>query len=189
MTITYETGSGLYVNLTNRCTNNCDFCVRTTEDGYYGDLWLDREPTADDLSKYTEVVFCGYGEPTMRLDVLLAAAKHIKEISDLPTRINTNGLANLYFGRDVTPELEGLIDVVSISLCAASAEEYDSICHSRFGLAAYDGLIEFARLASRYVSKVKMTVVDTTIPPEDIEKCREIARSAGAELRVREFIG
>lgn len=198
MTITYTFENTLYINLTNRCTNNCDFCVRTTEDGYYGDLWLEREPTvaeicADidkrDLESYDELVFCGYGEPTMRLDDLLEVAAYIRSKSPIRIRVNTNGLANMYFKRDVTPKFSGLIDTLSISLCAANAEHYNSICHSCFGIAAYDGMLDFTKKATAYVEKVVFTVVDTTLPPEDIEKCRDIAASVGAVLRVREFIG
>ena len=128
MTITYEVGSGLYVNSTNRCSNACEFCVRATVESYYGDLWLDCEPTVEemcdsifsrDLTKYTELVFCGYGEPTERIDDILAVASRVKERTDLSIRINTNGHANLIYGEDVTPRLEGLIDVLSISLNSA----------------------------------------------------------------------
>lgn len=195
--ILYEVGSGLYVNLTNRCTNNCEFCVRVQKDGYYGDLWLKNEPTLDDiinelagfdLAKYTELVFCGYGEPTIRLDVLLDFAKHVKSISDITVRINTNGHANLIHGYDVTPKFEGLIDEVSISLNTADARSYQNLCHCEFGENAFGALIEFASLAKRYVKKVLLSVVRTTIPDEDIEKCQKIANDAGVVLKVREFI-
>lgn len=198
MTITYETGSGLYVNTTNRCTNNCDFCVRSTEDGYYGDLWLDHEPSVEeiiadikkrDLSKYTEVVFCGYGEPTMRLDDILEVARYIKENTKLPVRLNTNGLANLYFEEDITPKLEGCIDVISISLNTANSDSYVKICHPVFGDKAYEGLLDFAAKATKYVPEVVLSVVEKTISDEDIEICRKLADFVGAKLRVREFIG
>lgn len=198
MTITYEVGSGLYVNTTNRCSNACEFCVRATVESYYGDLWLRREPTVDeicesilsrDLSKYTEIVFCGYGEPTQRIDDILAVASRVKAVCDLPIRINTNGQGSMIAGYDITPKLAGLIDVVSISLNTADAKSYQAICHSRFGEAAYKGLLDFAKAAKQYVPKVMLSVVDTTIPPEEIEKCREIAAECGVTLRVREFIG
>ena len=198
MTITYEVGNGLYVNTTNRCSNACEFCVRSTVESYYGDLWLKSEPTVDmicesifarDLSKYTELVFCGYGEPTQRIDDVLEVARRVKERYNLPIRINTNGQVSMIAGYDITPKLEGLIDVISISLNTADAKSYQKICHSRFGEAAYEGLLEFARLAARYVPKVVLSVVDTTIPPEDIERCREIAKECGVSFRLREFIG
>ena len=197
MTITYEVGSGLYVNTTNRCSNACEFCVRSTVESYYGDLWLRREPTVDeicesifarDLTKYIELVFCGYGEPTERIDDILEVARRVKERSDLPIRINTTGQGSMIAGYDITPKMAGLIDVLSISLNTADAASYQKICHSRFGEAAYQGLLDFAKVATRYVPKVVLSVVDTTIPPEEIERCREIAAECGVSLRVREFI-
>ena len=197
MTITYEVGSGLYVNSTNRCSNACVFCVRSTVESFYGDLWLKREPTVDeicesifarDLSKYTELVFCGYGEPTYRIDDILEVARRVKAVCDLPIRINTNGQGSMIAGYDITPKLAGLIDVVSISLNNADAKSYQAICRSRFGEAAYQGLLDFAKAAKQYVPKVVLSVVDTTIPPEEIEECRKIAEDCGVTLRVREFI-
>jgi TatD family-associated radical SAM protein len=204
--ITYETGDGLYVNLTNRCSNSCDFCVRTKRDRgeklshgdlLYGDLWLRREPTLDevnsdlarrDLTKYSELVFCGYGEPTERLDVLLAAAAEVKRRSAIPIRVNTNGHASLIAGHDVAPLFKDRVDVVSISLNTARASDYVRICHPVYGEAAFSGLIDFARRVKAYVPKVVMTVVRTTIPDSDLELCRQIANGAGAELRIREML-
>lgn len=197
MTVTYEVGDGLYVNLTNRCTNACEFCVRSVADGTYGELWLDREPTKEeilesilsrDLTKYSEIVFCGYGEPTVRFEELLWVCGEVRKVSDIKTRINTNGQTNLIYGRDVTPMLEGKIDVVSVSLNASNAKEYDAVCHSDFGEAAFDALLDFAVKAKRYVSEVMLSVVRGSIPDEDIEKCQAIADSLGVTLKVREYI-
>lgn len=200
MTITYEYHNSLYVNITNRCSNACSFCVRTKHDNVNGkdDLWLDREPTVEeiktdfmkrDLSKYDQVVFCGYGEPTERFDDLIEVAKWLKTVDkDLPIRINTNGQANMICGRDVTKEMAGVVDVVSISLNAPTAGKYQEICKSRYGEDAFSGLQEFASLAKNYVDRVIFTVVDKTMPDEDIEKCRDIAKSCGVEFRVREYI-
>lgn len=198
MTVCYTVNKGLYINLTNRCSNSCDFCIRQNGDGVYGSdsLWLPREPSADeviaeigkyDLSRFDELVFCGYGEPTERADVLAEVAKAVKQMRDIPVRINTNGQGNLINGRDITPDFEGVVDVVSVSLNCANAEDYVKVCHPRYGDAAYGALIEFARLSAKHVKSVILSVVDTTIPPEDIEKCREIAESVGAVLRVRAF--
>ena len=198
MTICYPVNKGLYINLTNRCSNACEFCIRQNGDGVYGSdsLWLDREPTVSevidsikgyDLSQFDELVFCGYGEPTERAEVLVEVAKAVKAMRDIPIRINTNGHGNLINGRDITPELIGVIDVVSVSLNCACAEDYVRICHPRFGNSAFSGLIDFAALCVGKVPKVVLSVVDTTIPNSDIEKCREIAQSIGAELRVRPF--
>lgn len=198
MTVCYAVKNGLYINLTNRCSNSCTFCLRQKGDGVYGSdsLWLEREPTADEvvevvsrcnLSRFEELVFCGYGEPTERVDTLLEVAAAVKRLRDIPVRINTNGQGNLINGRDVTPEFEGLVDVVSVSLNCASAEEYERVCRPRFGRAAYDAVLEFARLCVKHVKRTVLSVVDTTIPPEDIEKCRALAAGMGAEFRLRPF--
>ena len=36
MTITYEVGNSLYLIITKRCSNRCDFCIRQNGDGAYG---------------------------------------------------------------------------------------------------------------------------------------------------------
>lgn len=200
MTITYELGNSLYVNVTNRCSNACTFCVRQKHDGVNGKdtLWLDREPTIEeikadfetrDLGKYDGVVFCGYGEPMMRTDAVLEVAKWLKEKdSDIKIRINTNGQANLINKRDITPELRGIVDTVSISLNADNAKKYQELCVSDFGEEAYEGLLEFAALAKRYVPEVVLSVVDTTMSSDEIEKCRKLAEEYGVSFRVRAFI-
>lgn len=197
MTVTYEVGSGLYVNVTNRCTNACEFCVRTVADGTYGELWLDTEPEKEqildsilsrDLTKYTELVFCGYGEPTLRLDDILFVSEQVKKVSDIPIRINTNGHANLIYGCDVTPRLQGKIDCVSVSLNTASSADYVKVCHPDFGERAFDGLIDFAEKAKKYVPRVMFSIVKGSIPDEDISKCKKISESVGVPLKIREYI-
>ena len=200
MTITYEYQDALYVNLTNRCSNACTFCVRNEHDDVNGkdNLWLEREPTLEeikadfnrrDLTKYRSVVFCGYGEPTMRFHDMIAIARWLKEQQpELPIRLNTNGHANLICQRDVTPELKGCIDCVSISLNAENPEKYQELCLSEFGAErSFFGLLEFAKLAKEYVPEVVMTVVDV-MPQEEIEHCRKIAEDCGVKFRVRTFI-
>ena len=200
MTITYEYFKSLYVNLTNRCSNKCTFCVRNNHDNVNGEdnLWLDREPTIEeikedflkrDLSKYDSVVFCGYGEPTIRFDEMCEIARWLKEIApNLPIRLNTNGQANLIHNRDVTPQMKDLFDCVSISLNANNAEKYQKLCISDFGgEAAFEGLQEFACLAKKYVPNVVFSVVDI-MPKDEIEDCRKIAEKCGVEFRVRSFI-
>ena len=198
MTICYVLENSLYINLTNQCTNACTFCVRDKDCGI-GDvnLWLETEPTVQEMiedvdrfcpDNYKEVVFCGYGEPTMRLPELLTVAKHIKEHYHVPIRINTNGQANLMYPSDpVPPKLGGLIDAVSISLNAKNKEEYQALCQSIFGEESFDALIQFAKECTKYVPDVVMSVVDV-LPPEDIEACRKIAEDAGVRLRVRALI-
>ena len=147
MTITYELGNSLYVNITNRCSNACTFCVRLEHDGVNGkdSLWLDREPTIDEikadfetrnLENYNAVVFCGYGEPMERADVVIEIAKWLKaKMPELPIRINTNGQANLIYNRDITPELCGIIDCISISLNAENAQKYHDMAKQELAIA------------------------------------------------------
>ena len=197
MTVTYEVGSGLYVNVTNRCTNACEFCVRAVADGTYGELWLDSEPTKEqiledilsrDLKLYTEIVFCGYGEPTIRLFDILWIAKELKAVTNLPIRINTNGHANLIYGCDVTAEFEGKIDSVSVSLNTASAEEYVKVCHPEFGEGAFWGLIDFAKKVKPYVKNVAFSVVRDSVSDQTIEDCKRLADDAQIPLKIREYI-
>ena len=204
MTITYEYEGALYVNLTNKCNCNCEFCLRHgkaqgsiyTEDS----LWLEREPTREealgsflsrDIPSYREIVFCGYGEPTYRLNDLLWLVDELKTLYGEklpPVRINTNGHANLINGRDVCPDLKGRIDTLSISLNSDNAKDYDALCHPVQGEAAYQAMLDFADEAKHYVPHVVMTIVDKDKTPEEIEHCKQIAADLGVKLRIRSFI-
>ncbi|SCM81200.1 Radical SAM, TatD-associated, bacteria (fragment) [uncultured Sporomusa sp.] len=144
MTITYEWGDSLYINITNRCTNNCTFCVRNNQEGISRgmNLWLEREPTvsevladiqARDIYKYREFVFCGYGEPMLRTYDIIEICRYLKSAYNMPIRINTNGHANLICGQDVTSQLAGLVDAVSISMNAKNSKEYQELCQSDYG--------------------------------------------------------
>ena len=199
MTITYPVKNGIYVNMTNKCPCNCTFCIRHNGPGAYGSdsLWLEREPSVDevceslkqwDLDKKDEIVFCGYGEPTERLEDLLLVAAWIKENYSIPVRINTNGLSDLINGRDTAPELKGLIDAVSISLNANEPEAYLKITQSKFGIGSWQAMIDFARNCTAYVPKVTMTVVDQVTTPEEQEEAKRICENIGARLRVRPLI-
>lgn len=198
MTITYEGRNSLYINMTNRCPCACTFCLRHNKDHVFkaNSLWLDREPTvkevcdsldAWELSKYDAVVFCGYGEPTMRLDDLLKVAAYIKSKSNIPLRINTNGLADLIAGEKVAHKLEGLIDTVSVSLNATNKEDYFKLVRPKFGIDSYDAMLSFTKECTKYVPNVIMTVVDEVTSKEEQEKCRKICESIGAKLRVRPY--
>ena len=198
MTITYPVNKGLYINMTNRCPCSCTFCLRHNADGIYGSdsLWLDREPTVRevcdsvdtwDLSQFSEVVFCGYGEPTERLEDLLLVAKHIKAKGSIPIRINTNGLADLIWEKQTAPSLKGLIDTVSISLNTPSKEDYLKVVRPKFGAQSYDAMLRFAKDCTAYVPNVVMTVVDVVTSKEEQEQCRKICENIGARLRVRPF--
>lgn len=199
MNIVYEVHDGLYVNLTNRCSCRCTFCLRDEADGAHGSgcLWLEHEPTADevlqamealDMTQYSEVVFCGYGEPTEAFDVLKDVARGVKGRWGLPVRINTNGQGSLINGRDITPELEGLVDSLSVSLNTPDAEEYLALTRSQFGADAYPAMLEFAQAARAYVPSVTMTTVGTTITPEQEEQCRALCESLGVSYRIRPFV-
>ena len=192
----YELDGNLYINLTNRCSNDCRFCVRAVNPNYYGnDLWLSKEPTAEEViaslpdKNYNEVVFCGFGEPTEAWGTLTRVARYVKETFGLPTRVNTNGLGSLICGRDIAPEFEGIIDTVSISLNAPDAKTYQEIVRSSFGEKSFDAVIDFAREVKRYVPNVIMTTVETTISHEDEEKCRAICEKLGVRYRIRAWAG
>lgn len=199
MTITYQVRNGIYVNMTNRCPCACTFCLRANGDGVYGSdsLWLEREPSVEeicssldawDLEKYDEVVFCGYGEPTERLDDLLKVAEYLKNKDfQVKTRINTNGLADLIWNGSVAHRLEGLIDSVSVSLNTDDPQEYLEVVRPKFGEGSYEAMKKFTADCARYVPEVVMTVVDQVTTPQQQENCREICRELGAVLRVRPF--
>ena len=198
MTITYPVNKGLYINMTNRCPCNCTFCLRHNAEGVYGSdsLWLDREPTVQevcdsvdtwDLPQFDEVVFCGYGEPTERLEDLLLVAKYIKAKGDIKIRINTNGLADLIWQKQTAPSLKGLIDTVSISLNTPNQEDYLKVVRPKFGSGSYDAMLRFAKDCTAYVPNVVMTVVDVVTSKEEQEQCRKICENIGARLRVRPF--
>ena len=199
-TITYEYGDNLYVNPTNRCNFNCEFCLRHNNSGgsiYTHNLWLKREPTKEeilesiesrDLSKYRQLVFVGFGEPRYRLDDICWVIDLMKApATKIYTRMDTNGTGSLIHGRDIAPDFEGRFDMVSISLNTDTAEKYDALCHP-IHAGAYEEMKRFAKEVQKYVPTVMMTVVDT-IPKEEIEACRRICEEeVGAIYRVREYI-
>lgn len=198
-TVLYECKSGLYANLTNRCPCKCSFCIREKDSGAYGSpsLWLEREPGIDDvlsriraadLSKYGEFVFCGYGEPTERLDLLLETASLVRSLrADLPIRLNTNGLSDLINGRKTAPLFSGLVDVFSISLNSATKEGYMRLCNPVFGTVAYGSILAFAEEVSK-IGKVVLTAVKTDdLKTEEEKSMREIASRLNARFRLRDL--
>lgn len=199
MTITYIHGDNLYVNTTNRCNFACTFCLRHNgNDGsiYTDNLWLDREPTkeeiladiqARDLTQFKQLVFCGFGEPSYRIedigwviDQMKAQGLHIF------TRMDTNGTGCQIHGRDICQEFEDRFDMVSISLNAETAEKYDAIVCSDFEN-SFHAMLAFTQEIQLFVPNVLMTVVDV-IGAEAIENCRALCADLGAEFRVREYI-
>lgn len=198
MTISYEVGDNLYLNFTNKCPCACTFCIRSHADGAYGSapLWLEHEPSEDeikadlgkrDLSKYGEIVFCGYGEPTERIDTVVSIAGWIKEVCpEAKLRINTNGLGDLVNGRSIAEELCTAVDTVSVSLNAGTEDEYMKVTRPRFSN-AFTAMQQFtADCVATGKADVVMSVVDV-IPQEQIDASREIAEKLGAVLRVRKF--
>jgi TatD DNase family protein len=187
----YKIRDNLYLNITNRCTNKCSFCIRFHS--YYvkgHNLRLTEEPAEEDLkhaigdpSQYKEVVFCGYGEPLLRLDLVKNVAIWIKQNKGR-VRINTNGHGNLIHGRNILPELKGIVDSISISLDAHDEETYNRICRPLFNN-AFQGVIDFIRESKNYIPEVQITVV--TAEDVDIEKCGKIAEGLGVRFRVRKI--
>lgn len=200
MCITYIVEGKLYVNITNRCSNACEFCIRKNGDGAYGSdsLWLEYEPSREeilesifshDLTDFPELVFCGYGEPSYRLDDAVYVARAVKEKHpNVKIRINTNGQSDLILARNTAPDYDGAFDTVSISLNTPSAERYQQICHCKFGEAGFDALLRFAGEVKHYVPTVQLSAVKETLTSEEIEQCREICQRLGVTLRLRDYI-
>lgn len=197
MNITYTVGSGLYVNLTNRCSNCCSFCVRHFGEGVGSadSLWLEREPSREEVlaeiesrrpDEFDELVFCGYGEPLERFDDVVWICRELKKKYKLPIRINTNGQSDLITGRDTAPELKGAVDSVSISLNAPDPESYAQLCEPVFGEKTFAAILKFTKACKEAVPDVTLSVVDV-IAPEQIERCRAIADSLGVKFRVRKM--
>lgn len=198
MTISYEVGNNLYLNLTNQCPCACTFCIRNNSDGAYGSdpLWLEHEPTMEeikadiskrDISAYSEIIFCGFGEPTCRLDALLETAKWLKSTcANVKLRLNTNGLGDLVNSRPIADELCEVIDTISVSLNAGTKDEYMKVTRPKYEN-AWEAMQKFtADCVKTGKSQVVMSVVDV-IPAEQIEASRQVAESLGATLRVRKY--
>ena len=192
MDIFYRLGQKLYVNITNKCPCACVFCIRDLTDsvGDAKSLWLTNEPTIEeittafrsrtDLNQVTEIVFCGYGEPTERGEILFETCKLIKHH---PIRINTNGLARL-----INPNFNmrnlSAVNSISVSLNADDAEEYMRLVNPRFGINSYQEVLDFAKAATEY-TKVTLSVVQSHLSPERVERCKSIAAGLGLPLRIR----
>lgn len=189
--IAYKIRDSLYLNITNRCTNKCSFCVKFRSDFVKGHrLRLAHEPEEEEIrdaigdpKRFSEVVFCGYGEPLQRLDTVINVSRWIKERGGR-VRINTNGHANLIHKRNVLPDLRGIVDSISISLDAHDAETYDKICKPVFKN-AFQEIMQFTREAKEVIPEVQVTVV--TMKGVDIDKCRAIAEDLGVPLRIRKL--
>ena len=197
----YPEGSrSIYVNLTNRCTCACTFCLREMKEmAEASTLWLkEGEPTVENVVKELEavpwelvgeVVFCGFGEPTMRLTDIVTLLKWIRENHpEVKTRLNTNGLSDLEYGRDTSADFAGdILDVCSISLNASNAERYLELTRSKFGIKSYEVMLSFAQKMKKYVPDVVLTVVDHVEDETEIELCQKICDERGVRLRVRPY--
>lgn len=190
---TYKLQDSLYINLTNKCTNNCVFCIRNKPEGIGIDLWLDREPSGEDVineipnpNLYKEIVFCGYGEPTIRLQQMLQICNYLKNYKT-KIRLNTNGQGSLIWGRNIVPELAQYLDSISISLNAKDMEQYNKLCMPENIEQSYSSVIDFIIECKKYIPEVWVTILDM-ISAYDIEVCREIAHKIGTNFRVRHTI-
>lgn len=194
--ILYIYKNQVYANITNRCDCSCQFCIRSHQDsvGEAENLWFKSEPTLDEIKQamdvfdftgYDELVYCGYGEPTCALENLLASAAYAKEKYNIKVRLNTNGLANLYHKRNVVPELAKVVDRVSISLNAPTAEKYQEVTRPQFEN-AFPAMLEFASLAQETFEHTQLSIVDV-LPEEDIKACQKIADDRGIYLKIRKF--
>jgi TatD DNase family protein len=194
--IAYTIRDSVYLNVTGSCTSACTYCQRSTNPVVKGhDLKLEHDPTADEMmaaletenwQERTEVVFCGYGEPTLRLAEITTVASRIKEFKpDVKIRLNTNGLGNLYHRQNIVPELTYAIDTVSISLNAQDAETFEKLCRPSVGPDPYGSLLDFSRKCVAAGLETALTVVDH--PDVDVDACRKIAEGMGAGFRVREY--
>lgn len=195
--ILYTYKDEVYANLTNRCNCNCRFCIRSHQDkvGNADTLWHKKDPTLEevveamdafDFTGYRELVYCGYGEPTCALEILKSSAKYAKEKYGLKIRVNTNGLGNLLYGRNIVPELEGIVDAVSISLNAPTKKKYMEVTRPRYEN-AFEGMLQFAGECKKYLPEVKFTVVDV-LSEEEIQQSKELAVKIGIDLRIRKYV-
>ena len=198
MTVFYKFSGKMYINITNGCPCDCVFCIRKNGDSIEDNdsLWLEHEPSFEEMcaafgefdkAGITEAVFCGYGEPTVRADMLIKTAEYIKENSDMKIRVNTNGLVRLiHKGFDIT-RFKGLVDSFSVSLNAPNAKRYNEVTRPHFGEAAFSEMLDFSREVKAMGIETSFTVVDV-ISPEEISECEALANSMGIPLRVRAHV-
>ncbi|MGB0468870.1 MAG: TatD family nuclease-associated radical SAM protein [Pontibacterium sp.] len=190
-TLVYQIDERLYVNLTDRCTLACTFCPKhngcTNVKGH--ELYLSERPDVDkiieeidDPTQYEEIVFCGYGEPTLRLKALLTIAQAVKSKGG-KTRINTDGLANRVHKRDVTPEMATCIDALSISLNAQDESTYNRHCEPSLKN-SHAEVLKFIEAATKVIPDVSATAIDG-LEGVDIKQCKQLAQARGAKFRAR----
>ncbi|MDD5491214.1 MAG: TatD family nuclease-associated radical SAM protein [bacterium] len=193
MSIVYQIGHSLYLNITNRCTNQCSFCVRFKTDSIQGyNLSLDQEPSVKELleaigdpTRFHEIVFCGYGEPLVRLPEVIAVSKVLKE-QKIPVRVNTNGHGNLIHRRNIVPEIAPYVSTISISLNAENEEVYNQVCGPSFGPGTYQKVKEFIIACKPLIPQVIVTAV--ALPQVDIKAIQRIVeQELGVRFKLRHY--
>ncbi|WP_026524182.1 TatD family nuclease-associated radical SAM protein [Butyrivibrio sp. MB2005] len=194
--IIYTYKDSVYANITNKCNCRCTFCIRFVKDGV-GDadtLWHQVNPSKEevidaiknfDFTGYKELVFCGYGEPTCQLDILLDAAAYAKKEKGLKTRLNTNGQGSAENGRDIVPELATVIDSVSVSLNAPSKKEYEEVTRPTLDN-GYENMLEFTKRAREVIGDVRWSIVDV-FPEEEKDRCIALSKEHDIPLRIRKY--
>jgi TatD DNase family protein len=198
--LVYILDDKVYINLTNSCTNDCIFCIRRLKDDVVGaEMWLKSEKfTSQDvieqLEKYSDklangLTFCGYGEPTIKFQILKEVANYVKtNYPNTHIKINTNGHGNAINKRDILPELKGLIDEISVSLNAQNSELYDKLCLPKVK-DGYNEMLDFSKKSVENGFKTTMSIVSGYKDyPVDIEKCEAISKRIGANFRNREWL-
>ncbi len=190
----YKYGNNLYLNITNRCMMACPYCIKQKWSGDFrgNSLKLDKEPTVEqviqsigDPTIYGEIIFCGYGDALIRLSEVIEISKWLKN-KNMRVRINTAGLANRYHGKNILPQLKGLVDVISISLNGSNPQEHNRINNPMFKEESFGEIVKFAELAKNYIPTVVLTAVE--LPGLDVSKIKEIAKSIGVHFRVRPYL-
>ncbi|HCP95364.1 TatD family nuclease-associated radical SAM protein [Anaerovibrio lipolyticus] len=188
---------GIYVNLTNKCNCACTFCLRNMKEmAEQSSLWLKEEPSVHEVKSLldelpwdmvSEIVFCGFGEPTCRIDAVVELLKYVKDTHpEVKTRLNTNGLSDLMYGRSTAGDFAGgILDTVSISLNASNKERYLELTRAKYGIESFDAMLRFAVDCKEYVPNVVMTVVEKVENQQEIDLCQKICDDRGLKLRVR----
>ena len=190
---------GIYVNLTNKCNCACTFCLRKMKEmAEQSSLWLKEEPSVPEVKSLldelpwdmvSEIVFCGFGEPTCRIDAVVELLKYVKDTHpEVKTRLNTNGLSDLMYGRSTAGDFAGgILDTVSISLNASNKERYLELTRAKYGIESFDAMLKFAVDCKEYVPNVVMTVVEKVENQQEIDLCQKICDDRGLKLRVRMY--
>lgn len=190
---------GIYINLTNKCNCACTFCLRQKKHmAESSTLWLQQEPSVAEVKagldalpwEYVkEIVFCGFGEPTERLEDMVELLKYCKKIHpEIPTRLNTNGLGDLLHNRSIAGDFAGnILDTISISLNASNAERYLELTRAKYGIASFEAMLKFAESCRKYIKNIVLTVVGTPENQQDIPLCEKLCQERGLKLRVRVY--